>query len=258
MVGPIGKTSPTPGTPAPAEATTTLSTENIIRKASRSQIEVPMSHYVGAYVSHQEILCGIKQQRIAAGCPSLGMRAVTPLGATGASSAQRRPFTLIEAAPIHAKKRTLIIGSKTLIDTHHRSSAPIGAHPRQESTLRRPESTLRRPEGGYPHPESAHHRLKDAHLPSLRPTLRRPEGAYSRQKRTLIIGSKTLIDTHHRSSAPIGAHLRQESTLRRDESALFLAPTHGLTSAGRAGPPMTDQYCTPGAWQQTAPSAHSG
>ena len=44
------------------------------------------------------------------------------------------------------------------------------------------------------------------------------------KKRTLIIGSKTLIDTHHRSSAPIGAHLRQESTLRRDESALFLAP----------------------------------
>eukprot|EP00964_Phaeocystis_antarctica_P008409 scaffold4540_cov68-Phaeocystis_antarctica.AAC.1 len=53
MVGPIGKTSPTPGTPAPAEATTTLSTENIIRKASRSQIEVTMSH-LGAYMSHQE------------------------------------------------------------------------------------------------------------------------------------------------------------------------------------------------------------
>eukprot|EP00964_Phaeocystis_antarctica_P094446 scaffold61182_cov45-Phaeocystis_antarctica.AAC.2 len=55
MVGPIGKTSPTPGTPAPVEVTTTLSTENIIRKASRSQIEVPMSH-LGAYMSHQEIL----------------------------------------------------------------------------------------------------------------------------------------------------------------------------------------------------------
>eukprot|EP00964_Phaeocystis_antarctica_P164720 scaffold143356_cov81-Phaeocystis_antarctica.AAC.1 len=73
MVGPIGKTSPTPGTPGPAEAKTTLSTENIIRKASRSQIEVPMSHYGGLYMSHQEILWNQTAACIAAGCPSLGM-----------------------------------------------------------------------------------------------------------------------------------------------------------------------------------------
>eukprot|EP00964_Phaeocystis_antarctica_P038390 scaffold21963_cov71-Phaeocystis_antarctica.AAC.1 len=70
MVEPIGKTSPTPGTPAPAEATTTLSTENIILKASRSQIE----------------------QRIAAGCPSLGMRAVTPLAPREHKSPRHRSF----------------------------------------------------------------------------------------------------------------------------------------------------------------------
>eukprot|EP00964_Phaeocystis_antarctica_P080154 scaffold50038_cov81-Phaeocystis_antarctica.AAC.3 len=39
MVGPIGKTSPTPGTPGPAEAKTTLSIKDIIRKAPPSLVK---------------------------------------------------------------------------------------------------------------------------------------------------------------------------------------------------------------------------
>ena len=48
MVGPIEKTSPTPGISGPAAAKTTQSIKNIVGKVPRSQIEVPNESLSGA------------------------------------------------------------------------------------------------------------------------------------------------------------------------------------------------------------------